>query len=31
VRSNNNRAMAAKLLGISRPLLYKRVHIYGIE
>jgi transcriptional regulator with PAS, ATPase and Fis domain len=30
-RSNNNRAMAAKLLGISRPLLYKKLHIYGIE
>ncbi len=30
-RSNNNRAKAAKLLGISRPLLYKKLHIYGIE
>jgi len=30
-RSNNNRATAAKLLGISRPLLYKKLHIYGIE
>ena len=30
-RSNNNRATAAKLLGISRPLLYKKLRIYGIE
>ena len=30
-RANNNRAQAAKLLGISRPLLYKKLHIYGIE
>ncbi len=30
-RSNNNRAQAAKLLGITRPLLYKKMHIYGIQ
>jgi PAS domain S-box-containing protein len=29
-RANNNRAQAAKLLGISRPLLYKKLHAYGI-
>ena len=29
-RANNNRAAAAKLLGISRPLLYKKLHLYGI-
>jgi transcriptional regulator with PAS, ATPase and Fis domain len=30
-RSNNNRAHAAKLLGITRPLLYKKMHLYGIH
>jgi len=30
-RCNNNRAQAAKLLGITRPLLYKKMHSYGIE
>jgi len=30
-RSNNNRAHAAKLLGITRPLLYKKMHLYGIQ
>jgi PAS domain S-box-containing protein len=29
-RTNNNRSMAAKLLGISRPLLYKKLRLYGI-
>jgi len=30
VRSNNNRTLAAKLLGISRALLYKRMHEYNL-
>jgi transcriptional regulator with PAS, ATPase and Fis domain len=30
-RSNNNRTQAAKLLGITRPLLYKKIHRYGIQ
>ena len=30
-RSNNNRTMAARLPGISRLLLYKKLRIYGIE
>ena len=29
-RTNNNRLQAAKLLGISRALLYKKLHAYGI-
>jgi transcriptional regulator with PAS, ATPase and Fis domain len=29
-RTNNNRLQAAKLLGISRALLYKKMHAYGI-
>jgi transcriptional regulator with PAS, ATPase and Fis domain len=30
-RCNNNRAQAAKVLGITRPLLYKKMHTYGIQ
>jgi PAS domain S-box-containing protein len=30
-RTNNNRARAAKLLGITRPLLYKKMHLYGMQ
>ncbi|MDX9924983.1 MAG: sigma 54-interacting transcriptional regulator [Ignavibacteriaceae bacterium] len=30
VRSSNNRTLAAKLLGISRALLYKRMHEYNL-
>ena len=30
-RTNNNKLQAAKLLGISRPLLYKKLHAYGIS
>lgn len=30
-RSNNNRVQAAKLLGITRPLLYKKMHLYSIQ
>ncbi len=29
-RTNNNRLQAAKLLGISRALLYKKMHAYGM-
>lgn len=29
--SEGNRSKAAKLLGISRPLLYKKMHKYGLE
>jgi PAS domain S-box-containing protein len=29
-RTNNNRLQAAKLLGISRALLYKKLHAFGI-
>jgi transcriptional regulator with PAS, ATPase and Fis domain len=29
-RSNNNRLQAAKLLGVSRPLLYRKMHEYGL-
>jgi two-component system response regulator HydG len=29
-RTNNNKAQAAKLLGISRPLLYRKMHQYDI-
>ena len=30
-RTNNNKAQAAKLLGISRPLLYRKMHQYDIS
>lgn len=30
VRSDNNRSKAAKILGISRALLYKKMHIYSM-
>ena len=30
-RTNNNRLQAAKLLGISRALLYKKMHAYGMS
>ena len=30
-RTNNNRVQAAKLLGISRALLYKKLHAYGMS
>ena len=29
-RANNMRAQAAKMLGISRPLLYRKMHEYGM-
>ena len=29
-RASNNRAQAAKMLGISRPLLYRKMHEYGM-
>jgi transcriptional regulator with PAS, ATPase and Fis domain len=29
-RANNNRLQAAKLLGVSRPLLYRKMHEYGL-
>jgi transcriptional regulator with PAS, ATPase and Fis domain len=29
-RSNNNRTHAARLLGITRPLLYKKMRLYGM-
>ena len=29
-RANNNRLQAAKLLGVSRPLLYRKMHQYGM-
>lgn len=31
VRANNNKSQAAKFLGISRALLYKKLHYYGME
>ena len=30
-RTNNNRLQAAKLLGISRALLYKKLHAFGLS
>jgi transcriptional regulator with PAS, ATPase and Fis domain len=30
-RCNNNRSQAAKTLGITRPLLYKKMHAYGMH
>jgi PAS domain S-box-containing protein len=30
-RANNNRTRAAKTLGITRPLLYKKMRAYGIQ
>jgi PAS domain S-box-containing protein len=30
-RTNNNRLQAAKLLGISRALLYKKMHAFGLS
>lgn len=31
VKTNNNRTQAAKLLGISRALLYKKMHLYNLS
>jgi transcriptional regulator of acetoin/glycerol metabolism len=30
-RANNNRTQAARLLGIKRPLLYKKMRSFGIQ